>query len=198
MHSPSPADPAGAKHPLREAIRRQRGQVPAAQRLAAQRHLDTLLTQFIAALRPACVFCYLATDSEAGTRSLIDELISAGTTVLVPRLIDRTTMIATAFPGWSALRSGALGILSPPSTVAHEGPIDAVVVPGLAFSARGARLGYGAGYYDRWLAGHPAAVRLGLCFDYQVLQDLPTAAHDEPLDYLVTDRRLYVCTSGRT
>jgi 5-formyltetrahydrofolate cyclo-ligase len=164
----------------------------------AQQHLDALLEQLLHSLQPRAVFCYLSTTGEVDTRPVIDALLAAGVTVLVPSLVDRTTMVATEFPGWSALVTGALGIPSPPGAVAHGGTIDAVLVPGLAFSIAGGRLGYGAGYYDRWLAGHPAALRIGLCFESQLLADLPLADHDEPLDYLITERRLLACPSRTT
>jgi len=68
-----------------------------------------------------------------------------------------------------------------------------VLVPGLAFSTAGVRLGFGAGYYDRWLAGHPAALRIGLCFEYQVLPQIPCEVHDASLDYLVSERQIVAC-----
>jgi len=193
MHSLWSDDPAAAKRQLRQQIGQLRGRMTEAGRLPVQRSLDALLGQLLDALRPRSVFCYLSTAREVDTHSLIDGLVAAGITVLVPRLMDRTIMIATAFPGWSGLVPGALGILSPSSTTAFHSSIDAVLVPGLAFSTRGARLGYGAGYYDRWLAGHSETARIGLCFEFQIVRDLPVASHDEPLDYLVTDQRLHVC-----
>ena len=63
---------------------------------------------------------------------------------------------------------------------------DLVVVPGLAFTGSGKRLGRGRGFYDRALAGLPGRVRrMGVCFEFQVLDDLPTEPHDAPLDLLV-------------
>lgn len=67
--------------------------------------------------------------------------------------------------------------------------IDAVLVPGLAFDARGHRLGYGAGYYDRALPKLRAdALRVGVCYAVQYLDEVPVAAHDVPVDLVVTER----------
>jgi 5-formyltetrahydrofolate cyclo-ligase len=63
---------------------------------------------------------------------------------------------------------------------------DLVVVPGLAFTRCGKRLGRGGGFYDRALADLPKTVkRLGICFEFQVVEDLPTEPHDAPLDGLL-------------
>lgn len=75
---------------------------------------------------------------------------------------------------------------SPPAPIEE---IDLVVVPGLAFDPRGHRLGYGAGFYDRFLALAPHARTVGVCFDFQLLAEIPASAHDRPVARVVTDRR---------
>jgi len=184
---------AAAKHELRRQIKLSKSMRTAAQTAQSQRWLEEILALLLRQLKPRVVFAYLSKADEAGTRTVMDQLLASGTVVLVPSLVDRTTMVATRFPGWEVLRPGALGILTPPSKEACADQVDLVLVPGLAFSTRGARLGYGAGYYDRWLAAHPAAIRAGLCFEYQISERVPSALHDEPLDYLVTERRLIAC-----
>ncbi len=69
-------------------------------------------------------------------------------------------------------------------------PPDLVLVPGLAFSAGGARLGRGGGFYDRWLARHPGAVTLGLCFACQLVENLPGEAHDLHVHMVLTETGL--------
>lgn len=65
--------------------------------------------------------------------------------------------------------------------------IDAVVVPGLAFTRTGARLGQGGGWYDRFLAGlEPTCATIGVCFDEQLVDDLPAEPHDVPVAMVVT------------
>lgn len=75
-----------------------------------------------------------------------------------------------------------------PATLVPLEELDLLLVPGLAFSAAGARLGRGGGYYDRLLADpRLRCPRIGVCFADQVLEDLPLEAHDQPVDGLVTD-----------
>jgi len=140
-----------------------------------------------AVVRATSVFVYLSQGCEVETALLVDALVAAGVTVLVPRILDRTTMIAAPFPGWRGLRPGVLGILAPPCRDAWPAPVDVACVPGLAFTRDGRRLGYGGGYYDRWLAAHRPACALGLAFQAQVVPDLAQEPHDQQLDGVLTE-----------
>lgn len=85
---------------------------------------------------------------------------------------------------------------------AHSAPIDpdtidAVAVPGLAFTSTGARLGQGGGFYDRFLADHPRALRVALAFDCQLVQSIPTDPHDQTVDAIVTPTRTLTTTTQR-
>lgn len=158
-----------------------------------QHALDARLGELIDRLGPRAVFVYLATAGEVETRGLIDALQQRGVDLLVPAILDAARMAALPFPGWDRLQVGRLGIPGPQTADAPSGTADVVIVPGLGFSPRGERIGYGAGYYDRWLADHPHATRIGICFEFQVCERIPVEAHDERLDYLVTERRTIHC-----
>ncbi|MBS1960319.1 MAG: 5-formyltetrahydrofolate cyclo-ligase [Bdellovibrionales bacterium] len=67
--------------------------------------------------------------------------------------------------------------------------ITAVLVPGLGFTVDGTRLGRGAGFYDRYLSGIPAALRIGVAFEVQMLDSLPKGAHDAEIDMILTESR---------
>jgi 5-formyltetrahydrofolate cyclo-ligase len=87
---------------------------------------------------------------------------------------------------------GPLGALEPPAgapEVARDA-IECVLVPGIAFSPDGHRLGRGGGYYDATLAAMPRAARVGVAFDLQLVAALPAEAHDARLDALVTEARV--------
>jgi 5-formyltetrahydrofolate cyclo-ligase len=69
--------------------------------------------------------------------------------------------------------------------------IDAAVIPGSVFDIQGGRLGYGGGYYDRFLVNDaPQAKRIGLAFELQVVDKVPVEPHDQPLDILITEKRI--------
>mgnify|MGYP003590435843 FL=1 len=90
---------------------------------------------------------------------------------------------------------GYKGIPEPDPQLAHArslpaNSLEVVIIPGAVFDRRGYRLGYGGGYYDRFLALEaPQALRIGLAFDLQLVEHLPNEIHDIPMDILVTERQ---------
>ena len=73
-----------------------------------------------------------------------------------------------------------------PQNHPYNGGFDLVVVPGMAFDAEGHRLGRGRGYYDRFLAQHPQVHTIGLCFDFQLVPEVPSEPHDRTIDEILT------------
>jgi 5-formyltetrahydrofolate cyclo-ligase len=108
--------------------------------------------------------------------------------VVFPRVIKGTRVLAFAeLPDEAHLGAGVLGIREPPA--AHDVPLESIsvfIVPALAFDVRGYRLGRGGGYYDATLAAAPAAVRIGVGLDGEVVPALPFETHDMQLDLVVT------------
>lgn len=76
--------------------------------------------------------------------------------------------------------------------------LDVVIVPGSVFDRRGGRMGYGGGYYDRFLTDHaPKAIRIGVCFELQVEDEISLEPHDALLDFIVTEDCVYDCFRGK-
>jgi len=144
------------------------------------------------------VFIYVSYNSEVVTHGLINMLLSRRKTVSVP-YIDPSEhrmypAVIHAFP--QGLTVNRYGILEPdPDHVerASADTIDLVVVPGTVFSESGYRIGYGGGYYDRFLR-NCAVASCGLSFDCQVLEEVPCdPARDVPVDCVLTETRLIRC-----
>jgi 5-formyltetrahydrofolate cyclo-ligase len=102
---------------------------------------------------------------------------------------ERRLVFACCDPG--ALVRGPLGAPEPPASAPLVDPaaLDCVVLPGVAFSEDGLRLGRGGGYYDATLALVPRAPRIGIAYDVQIVPSLPREPHDAPMDAVVTERR---------
>jgi len=141
---------------------------------------------------------YASLPGEAETQWLWDELLHREITVLFSRTIPKDHRLEPCqISNAGDLVPGPMKILQPrPGLPAWGGAIGIIIVPGLAFGLRGERLGFGAGYYDRFLAQYPQARRIGLCLDDQIRQDIPMEAHDEPLDALLTPTR-FILTGAR-
>ncbi|MEE1013028.1 MAG: 5-formyltetrahydrofolate cyclo-ligase [Clostridia bacterium] len=134
------------------------------------------------------VFVYLSYGSEPETHALIRELLNRGIRVGVPVCDTKThTMDAVTLNGWEELVPGAYGILEPQGGgVIPPGEIDLILVPGLAFDNEGYRLGYGGGYYDRYLQNFHG-VSAGLAFSACCAEALPRDAFDLPVSHVLTE-----------
>jgi 5-formyltetrahydrofolate cyclo-ligase len=138
------------------------------------------------------IFLYVAIGLEVATASVAEAAWRAGKTVLVPR-VDWKRRRMDAIPCRSldeGLVEGRYGLLEPAAgEPVDPETIELIVVPGLAFDRRGRRLGRGGGFYDRFLAQPGCtALRVGVAFDQQLTETIPTDAHDQPVDLLVTDQ----------
>lgn len=138
------------------------------------------------------VFIYLSFSSEASTDELIERLLEKGYSVFCPRM-ENGEMVAAAYGEDFTLSS--TGIREPVGAVLTETPTY-IVLPLLAADVAGNRLGYGKGNYDAYLAKHPDAKRIGYCFDFQILREVPREETDEALDVVVTEQRT-IYTSAR-
>jgi 5-formyltetrahydrofolate cyclo-ligase len=142
-------------------------------------------------LRARTVMLFASFGSEIPTASIVDRLDAAGVTVLLPFVADGELVAAQYRPGDPTTPS-AYGPMEPAARVSVDpGLIDVVLLPGLAFDRRGRRLGYGGAHYDRYVATlRGSALRVGLAFHQQLLDEVPAGVGDEPVDVVVTDREV--------
>ena len=144
------------------------------------------------------IFVYVSFRSEVATFDLIDILIDMGKRVIVPitRVREkRLDAIHITNPA-TDLQPGYCMIPEPKEELCHTNQvapeeIETILLPGSVFDERGGRFGYGGGYYDRFLAQNPAATRIGLAFDLQIIDKAPLSAHDQILDLVVTETRIF-------
>ncbi len=148
------------------------------------------------------LFIYVNFRSELETLELIYQCLSQGKRVAVP-LVDASTvrMIPLLIKDPEKdLVPGYYGIPEPdPQKSLRVAPreIDAAVIPGSVFDIQGGRLGYGGGYYDRFLVNDaPQAKRIGFAFEMQVVEKVPVEPHDQPLDILITEKRIVNLTQN--
>jgi 5-formyltetrahydrofolate cyclo-ligase len=191
-------DESKAKQALRARMRATRAALSAEERDATGRLVSDAVLGLEPVRRARSVLTFASFGSEIPTTGLIDGLHSAAKRVLLPYLEDGAMEAAVVERG-TAMVATPYGALEPAGrTAADPAWIDVVIAPGLAFDRRGYRLGYGGAYFDRYLVRlRPEAVRIGVGFAFQVVDEVPTAAHDERLDLLVTEAGLTVCHPPR-
>ena len=157
--------------------------------------------QLIGSMPNQTIFIYVSCRSEVDTITLIGKLLAAGKTVTVPLVDVRLKRMRAV---WiddleNDLVSGCFGTLEPKENIVFErtvdpSTIDIIVLPGSVFDLDGGRLGYGGGYYDRFLATEiqPRVKRIAFAFDLQIKDRIPQKVHDEPVDLIVSESRVVV------
>ncbi|RLF88523.1 5-formyltetrahydrofolate cyclo-ligase, partial [Thermococci archaeon] len=98
---------------------------------------------------------------------------------------------------FSELRPGKFNIMEPREAIDEEVNLDLIVVPGVAFDESGYRLGFGKGYYDRFLRSFRETTKLGLAYEFQVLEEVPRDEGDIPVDFIITEKRRIDCLKNR-
>lgn len=137
------------------------------------------------------VLAYVSHASEVPTRGLLSALLERGTRLLVPYVAGDGAMRATEIPTLGELEPGYRGIHEPVHRFPVEpGTAQVILLPGVAFDARGGRLGYGGGFYDVYLAHARGVLRVGVCFELQVVDEVPMEPHDQGVDLVVTEERV--------
>ena len=130
------------------------------------------------------ILVYISAKGEVDTHTLIEEMLEAGKMLYAPK-IEGKRFQAYPFQTMSELQAGPFGILEPPHGEA-EIHFDLILVPGLAFDKRGHRIGYGQGFYDRFLK-KATGLKIGLAFQEQMLDEIPIDDQDVPVDLVLTD-----------
>lgn len=145
--------------------------------------VDRLLTN-ANVLHARTLLLYYALHDEVDTSLLFKRL--SDKTILLPKVIDSENMELRIYTGENDLATGCYGIKEPVGKVfADFAKIDVAIIPGMAFDCQGHRLGRGKGYYDRLLSKIPQAYKIGLCFDFQIIDSVPVDSHDIRMDEVV-------------
>lgn len=141
---------------------------------------------------------YASFNNEVSTSVFFDRAVKDGKKVLFPRIkAEEKELEFVAVRRLEELELGAYGILSPPHGEGHADSIRDrwfLVIPGVAYDLKGGRLGYGGGFYDRYL--HKLERKpfiAALAYEFQILDDIPMRPHDVRVDAIITEQRVIIC-----
>ena len=182
------------KNALRSALRKRLRENAPQNHKELQKHVGGLLAQENA----ECCIGYLAFQQEPVLDQLLGKWLAHNRKLLLPRFNAATRQyeLVEVTDLDSQIAPGHYGIREPkPQLVAIQQVIQKAVwlVPGLAFTESGARLGRGAGYYDRLFTQFPQGKRIGIAWEMQLLPEIPQEPWDLPMDYIVTETRTIDC-----
>lgn len=178
------------KKNLRESMLKELAQLNDSERIATSKQLHEMLFQSKFWKNAETVGIYLSFGNEWDTRSIVAEAFKLGKKIAIPKTDPKTkTMDFYEITEEWQVRKGHFGILEPiveEARFVDKDEIDLLVVPGLIFSKDGYRIGYGGGYYDRFLIDfiHPT---VSLVSKTQLRETLPINHYDLPVNYLITE-----------
>lgn len=137
------------------------------------------------------VYTYVNYNQEINTKSLIEHCLLLGMEVLVPR-VDGESMEFYRIGSLDELSPGAYGIPEPVKAKLPDSICKGLMImPGMAFDSHKHRIGYGGGFYDKYLIKHPSFFKVALCYDFQILDSIPAEEYDIPADMVISDTFLY-------
>jgi 5-formyltetrahydrofolate cyclo-ligase len=189
-----------SKKELRQEMLEKRGKLSLLEVQEKSRQINQQL-----ALLPVCrstqtILAYLPIRKEPNTLPLLKNAWQEKKQVLIPVTQSANkSLILSKLENLAELTTGSYGILEPkPEFLRPTKPdtVDLCILPGLAFNRHGYRLGYGGGYFDRFLPTlRPDCLKIAFAYDFQILAFIPQAEHDIPIDIIITESTIYICNN---
>ena len=182
------------KKAFRKAMLAKRDAIPYENRVEADKARNEHIRNWETYKNAELLLFYVSYRSEADTLQLIREVLAEGRKVAVPK-VEGTEMVFYRITDFSQLIEGYKGILEP-DTVQAEAITEAfpkhtiLFVPGCAFDEKCGRMGYGGGFYDRFMEASQDALRVALAYEEQIVEKVPREAHDKSVEFVVTEKRI--------
>jgi len=188
---------AGTKKEMRRRIRALRESMSEEEQVLRSKQVITRLMTMTGAgmVSGRLVFAlYYPTRNEVDVRPLVKDLWRREKVVLFPRICPETNLMEfRQVHSFDDFTAGPFKLMEPDESFPIWAPeqIEVVIVPGVAFDLQGYRIGFGGGYYDRFLPDlKQDAVKIAPVFEFQIVEDLPHEVHDQKVDWLVSEARL--------
>mgnify|MGYP003312767262 CR=1 FL=1 len=142
--------------------------------------------------KASVVMLYRSAKGEVETDVLWQICKEQGKTCVFPKCVSKTEMIAVLAESEEDFSVSGFGILEPTSDEAFQKEqIDLIIVPALAFDRNHYRMGYGGGYYDRYLSVHRCCKTIAVCYNFQIMPMVPTDEHDVKPDMIITNDNIF-------
>ena len=188
------------KKAFRKAMLAKRDAIPYENRTEADKVRNEQIRNWGAYQKAELLLFYVSYRSEADTLQLLKEALGAGRKVAVPKVAG-TDMVFYRITNFSQLVKGYKGILEPDTecceVITDDLPKHTLLfVPGCAFDEKGGRMGYGGGFYDRFMEAYPEVLRVALAYEEQLVEEVPREVHDKIVDVIVTEARMIQTVKG--
>lgn len=176
------------KQELRQAIRTQKRSMTQTEISEKSKKIFEKLEQLSVWKDTECIFAYVSYNQEVETRTRLETWIKEGKRIALPKVIGKE-MQFYFIEDMKQLESGYQGILEPNSSACADGTSGIMLMPGLAFDQEYHRLGYGGGFYDRYLKRYQQSkfYKIALAYQFQIVEEVPTEVFDHLVDRIITE-----------
>ena len=181
------------KNQLKESILQKRNSLSKEEIIEKSKKIKDALFNLEHYKKSKIIMFFVSFNDEVYTHDMI-KMALKNKNVIVPKVVHHEIEPSVIIDFDNLVPSGKFGILEPIEAMklAYKN-IDLILVPGIVFDKGGHRIGYGLGYYDKFLAKVPKAIKIGLAFDFQVIDKIPREMHDVPVDLVVTEEKVIDC-----
>jgi 5-formyltetrahydrofolate cyclo-ligase len=176
------------KNSLRKVLLKNRDQTSADLIQIASKQIHNNLNKIPEFKKAQRIAFYYPIGSEAKIQDVIQESNNLGKQILFPR-VEGDNLSFRIIKDYDDLEKGKFNIMEPRDNCSHADKIDVILIPAVGISRSGYRLGYGHGYYDRFLAKNPHILSIAITFEKQVVKHIPFDHNDVRVDWIVTEDR---------
>ncbi len=186
---------------LRKKILRERAQIPISTRENYSERINKLIKSTSYYKNSNTIMPFVSFNHEVDTHKFIKDAMAEGKRIVVPVSIHSTReLIPSELRDFDELEIGYYNILTPKEEFIRPVPkeeIDLILVPGIVFDSHGFRVGYGGGYYDRFLSDIEKTVpKIGIAFSMQIVEQVPRESFDIPVDMIITEKGSMPCSEA--
>lgn len=190
------------KNRLRQEMRKRRNRLSEQEVLHKSQKIFNIITENSCYKKADYIFSYMSFRNEVDTEKFHRKVLEDGKILLLPRVLSKEVMEFYQINDMSRLKKSSMGILEPDETCElyvhnkhflendFNSTLHFMILPGLAYDHSFGRLGYGGGYYDRYLEkNNVGIIRCGVAFDFQWIKEIPCTVYDARMDIIVTDEQ---------
>ena len=173
------------KTALRKHLLEKRDAISAELRDILSKNIHQNLKHISSYINSQNIACYFPIGSEVDTYAIMLDILRQNKCLLLPRIVNDNLMFYNV-PSLEKLEKGNFGIMEPKDSCKKADKIDCVLVPTVGVSKLGIRLGYGKGYYDKFLSSTDA-VKISLTYSKQIVKIIPSDSHDIKMNWIITE-----------
>lgn len=170
------------KNALRKEMKELRASLSPSEKLELEKSIIQAVDDYVQEHKLQTIHVFIPMDGEANLMPLYEKWFAEGKKLIAPKTLENRQLENRIWRRINEVETGKWNTMHPKNNSIYKGDYDLILVPGLAFDLKGYRLGYGAGYYDSFLADYPFTPKIGIAFPFQIVLSVPKEKHDQKVN----------------